>query len=422
MRHNGYPKQGVFMILDQLDFLTPAELIILEEHLKLGMSHLKQRLSESELKQILSSLPLNQKQMAKIGQSDTETSGNLSLVLNTIFTATFGAWMGYSGFWGLSLASFWVFFSIVSIAALIGALVGYQNIQFTKQQAKEAIKNETLHLLQLEILKKIDQKRREEIDAIVYELNDLLSSMSGGTIFEQTISVLDLVGKSKNEICKWAEKVETIGKEKLAEYFNGNIPEACQDEWIELQAEFRQNLISCFEKKEELEIIHSEFQEKKEKILDSSLKKLINTSPKKSVKPLSWIRSNMRSLILGLVPTLLGGFSSISVYLGGVPLILKNFGYDQAVAFFTNSQVKAVEFAISVLLTFYFGFSFIYTNRQVFKRYQELEKTNKIIVQRESSLTVLDAHMLKLKEVKRSAFQLMKFFKLLDKIFFVLKS
>ena len=81
------------MIRDQLDFLTPAELIILEEHLKLGVSHLKQHLSESELKQILSSLPLNKTQMAKIGQSDTETSGNLSLVLNTIFTATFGAWM-----------------------------------------------------------------------------------------------------------------------------------------------------------------------------------------------------------------------------------------------------------------------------------------------------------------------------------------
>jgi len=409
------------MILDQFEFLTPAELIILEQHLKLGTAHLKQHLSESELKQILRSLSPNQAQMAKVGQSDTEISGNLSLVLNTIFTAVFGAWMGYSAFWGFSLASIWVFGSIISIAAFIGAIIGYLSIQFTKQQARESIKNETLHLLQIEILKKVEKKRMEEVSTIGRELNDLFLNLSRGTLFEKKIYVLDLVGKSKNEISKWAEKVETMGREKLATCFSSLVRKACTDEWEEIQAELRQNSISYFEEKGELGSIHSESQKNKNEVLDSSLKKLISTSPKNSSAPLSWIRSNARSLILGLAPTLLGGFSSLAVYLRGVPTILESFGYNKSFIFFSNPKVKIVEFTISVLITLYFGFSFVYTNWKIFKRYRELEKTNKNIVQRESSLTVLDADMLKLKEVKKSALQLTRFFKIVDSISFALK-
>jgi hypothetical protein len=401
-------------VLDQLDFLTPAELIILEQHLKLGTVHLKQHLSEDELERLLRFLPLKQVQMAKIGQSDTEISGNLVLVLNTVFTATFGAWMGYSGFWGLSLASFWAFGSIIAIAAIIGALIGYQNVKFTKQQAREAIKNQTFHGLQLEILKKIGQKRREEIDTIGRELNDLFLNLSVGTSFEKEIFALDLVKKSKNEISEWFTRIEAMGKEKLKARLNGLNYEEYADEWMEIQLELRQNLISFFEDKGELGAIHSEARKEKEKTLDPFLKKLVYTSPKKSVESPSWIRSNIQSIALGLSPTLLGGFSSLSVYLGGVPLILKNFGYVKLFIFFTNPQVKTVEFAISLLLTFYFGFSFVYTNWKLFKRQRELDKTNKSIIQKESSLTVLDADMLKLKEVKRSVLELSMFFKIVD--------
>jgi hypothetical protein len=407
------------MILGQLDLLTPAELIILEQHLKLGTSHLKQHLSENELERMLSSIPANQ--ITKIKQSDTEISGNLSLVLNTIFTATFGSWLGYSGFWGISLASYWAFGSTITIVTTLGVLIGCENIRSTKQQVKTAIKDQTLNLLQLEILKKIDQKRREEIVTIGIELNELLLNLSLGTVFEKKICVLNLVGKSIDEISEWAAKVDAMGKEKLAACLSSLVCKAGTDEWMELQEELKQNSISFFKEKGELGIIHFESLEKKEDVYDSCLKKLINTSPKKSKEPPSWIRSNARPLIFGLATTLLGCFSSLSVYLGGVPLILKNFGYDQSVIFLTNPNVKMVAFAMSVLLTFYFGFSFVYANWRVFKRFGELEKTNRGIIQMESSLTVMDANMLKLKEVKRSTLQLMRFFKIVDKISFALK-
>ena len=146
------------MILSQFNFLTPAELIILEEHLKLGMPHLKQQLTKSEVERLLGALSLSQMQIAKIGKSNTEISGNLSLVLNTIFTATFGAWIGYSAFWGLSLASFWIFSMIIAIAASVGVFIGYQSIRATKQQSLEATNKQRINLLQIEILKKLEIK------------------------------------------------------------------------------------------------------------------------------------------------------------------------------------------------------------------------------------------------------------------------
>jgi hypothetical protein len=401
------------MILNQFNFLTSAELIILEQHLKLGTAHLKQHLSNSEMSQILSANPLSQADRAKMGLSGTEIIGNLLLILNTIFTATFGAWMGYFGFWEFSLGSFWVLGCIIVIAASIGAFIGFQNIKSTKKQASILINNQILKHFQLEILKKINQKRREEIEKIERGLNELFSTLSQGTFFEKKIFVLNLKGKSKSEISEWAETVKAMGKEKLEVCFDGLVPKEISEEWMEIQEELKQNAISCFEEK--AEVFHFESQKAKNAVFDSFLKKLISISPKVSAAPLSWITSNARSLLLGLAPTLLGGFSSLTVYLRGVPLILKNFGYEKSVIFFTNPEAKMVEFAISVLLTCYFGFSFVYTNRKVFKRHQELEKTNKNIIQMEASLTVLDAEILKLKEVKRSALQLMRFFRIVDK-------
>ncbi len=404
------------MIHYQFNFLTPAELIILEEHLKLGIPHLKEHLSKREVERLLGSLSLSQLQISEIGRSNIEISGNLSLILNTVFTATFGAWLGYSAFWGLSLSSTWVFGFIVTIAASFGVLIGYQSVRFTKQQSMEAINAQRINFLQIEILKIIHEKRREEIDAIILQLDDLFANLSFGTFFKEKVSVLNLLGKSTNEISEWALKVEAIGRAKLDVCFNGLVSEECTEEWVKIQEELSQNAISFFEKKEELQVIHNGSQVNNEETIDSSLRKLISRAPKKSEKSLSWIRSNIRALVLGLAPTLLGGFSSLSVYLGGVPLILKNFGYDKSILFFANPKVKMVEFAISLLITLYFGFSFAYMNWNAFKRYREIKKTNQNIIQMESALTVLDVNMLALKELRSSAIQLMRFFKIVSKI------
>jgi hypothetical protein len=392
------------MLVDQLDHLTPAELILLEEHLKLGVSHIKHHLTDREFDKLLAAGSVDKERLNKLENTETELSGNLSLILNTIFTATFGAWLGYSSFLEFSISSFWVFISIVLLAALIGSFIGYESVKSTKQQARGSIQLQKLHFLQLQILKKVHQKRTAEIDKIISDLNTLFPpfSFSG------------LTGKPKEELAEWASKLEKMLEDKLRLNKNTPLYATCAGELAEVQSEFKRALIDWFEKKGELGVIHSKFQEQKEEKLDSSLRKLINVSPKHSSEPPSWIKTNARSLVVGLAPTLLGGFSSISVYLGGVPLILKTFGYDNLFLFFSDPTVKMVEISISLLITLYFGFSFVYINRKAFKRYQELVKTDKTIIQNESSLTVLDAQMLKLKELKSSAVHLVKVFNLIS--------
>jgi hypothetical protein len=391
------------MITDLFNFLKPAELIILEQHMKLGMPHLKKLLTEDEIKTLLKPRLLDPDQKREIGQDDTEITGNLSLILNTIFTSVFGAWMGYAGILGSSLGSVWAFGSIVTLAGIVGALIGYQNVRHTKKQARKAIQSQKLLLLQIEILKEIEKKRREEVWAITQELHRLILDLSRGTSFEKTIFTLDLSDKSKIEITQWVEQVEAMGREKCGESSNSLIREAYAEEWAEIQAELKKNVISILPKKEE-------------RMLDPSLVKLIHLPPKKSVESPSWIKSNTESLIFGLIPTLLGGCSSVTVYLGGIPKILQDFGYSEAYTFFTNPIVRGAELTFAISLTLFFGFSFAYSNWKSFTRYRERENTNQQIIQREGALTLLDAELLKLKEVKRSSLQLMRFFKIADRL------
>lgn len=400
------------MIIKQFNLLTPAELIIVEEHLKLGLDHLRQHLSKAELRRLLRSLSLHDKQMSNLEGSHTEIVSNLFLVLNTILTATFGAWMGYSAVLGVSLGSAWIFGSIIALAASVGALIGYVNIRITKKRSQTAIDNQKLHFLQLEILKKIEEKRKRECSEIFHELDDIFLHLKRGTSFEHKEFSLDLTCKSMKEISDCLSDIAEMSREKLAKSGDKSRYHSCESEITEILKDMKKNAASFFRQKDSFEVIHED--SRKAHSIDPLLKKLITTSPKESSDIFSWIKANVQALVLGLVPTVLGGFSSLSVYWGGVPSILEQFGKEDLFLFFTSPYVRGGEFALSLLITLYFGFSFIYINRKDFQRSQELEKTNKIIVQKESSLTVLDAHMVKLKEFKRSSLELKRFFRLIS--------
>lgn len=414
------------MILNECKSMTPAELIILEQHLKLGTPHLKQHLTKSELQCLLSSFSTYPSQMPKKEENNIEISGNLSRLLNTIFTAIFGAWMGYCAFLGLHLGSQWVLLFVVILCGIMGGFFGYQVIKFTKQQRVEAVNNEKIKLLQVDILKKIDQKRREEIDTLIQQINTLFTDLGLPPLFKkEAFFDLKLAKQSKKMISDWIEVAEGMGKKKLETCVSGLNLKELTEEWIKINEELRQNAISFFVEKEELNVIHSQPQNKAERVLDPSIKKLISTLPKKTEQLSFWNSRNFRSFLVELLPTVLGGFSSLSVYLKGIPTLLKTFGYERAVLFLTNPKVKMVEFIMALLITLFFGFSLFYARRNTFKRNENLEKVSKNIIQREASLTVLDATLLKLKEVKKSALLFKTFIKTIDKVsktFFVRKT
>jgi hypothetical protein len=388
-----------------LDHLTVAELIILEEHIKIGEKHLKKHVTEEEFHELLALPDISEKSAGRIKSTDTEIAANLSLVLNTIFTATFGAWMGYSGFLGLDLFSGWTFGFIVFIAACLGGFIGYQNVQATKGQARNSIHLQKFQMLQLKILEKIKQKKTQEKDQLIQNINHQFRSLSEGSFAGSKSNTLDL-------FAEWDAKLKEIIHDKMSLFEHVAAKNLFMNELSTIQLDLKR-VMSNYPQDENIEVIH---ENAKNRHLASYLQKLINVSPKRSVSPPDWLESSKQSILIGLAPTLLGGFSSLNVYLGGVPLILKNYGREDLAALLANPKVKAIELTISLLITFYFGFSFLYANRKNFKRQRELAKSAQLIIQTESTLTLLDAWTIKLKELKSSLDRLVRMYTLIKSL------
>ena len=390
------------MIRDQLNYLTPAELSILGDHLKLGLSHIKEYLTDQEIKELLDSAPLGEYKKDHIQYTEGELSGNLSLILHSSISTIFGIWLGYSAFLGFRISSPLMLSLAVLLATGLGFFTVYQSTQLTKEKSRKAIQTEKLHRLQLDILSYIEQKKTEEKEGLIKDLNALIISLSSEASDERPFSFIDLEGKSKPELLNWASQLEKTLQERLTLSHESShvvqLPELYQD--------FRRHLIECFEKTDELAPIHSEDQAQNERKLSSPLRKLINTFPLRKMKHRSWLQSQGRDLFLGLIPTVLGGFSSLTVYLSGVPNILKNFGLEHWANFLSDPNVKTVELCISLLITLYFGVSFIYPKYKEFIRNQELAKTEKLIIQKEAGLKILDAYSGKLKNLKSCMEQL----------------
>jgi hypothetical protein len=344
----------------QFNELTPAELILIQQHLKLGEKHLKKLLSRKELQTLFSVGEQEQEGSKQMPHDPREISGNVSLVLNTIFTACFGAWMGFSGFWGLELHSKPAFFSVAFLALSLGAFVGYQTIKMTRSRALADIHTQQLHQLQLLLLRKIREKREEEIASLK-------------THITHSLSQLDNLGGIKPSLERDFEAiVEEHG----------------------------------------MEPIHPE----NSRTLPPLIQKLIHQPAKESLTPKSWVREHFRELVTSLIPTFLGGFSSLFVYLGGGPEILKTLGYSHLLTLMTSPQLKPFQFALSCLMTTTLAMSSFHSNRNSFRRQQELEKTEKQIIEEQASLTVLDAKLQKLKELKVGLDKTLETYALMTKI------
>jgi hypothetical protein len=86
-----------------------------------------------------------------------------------------------------------------------------------------------------------------------------------------------------------------------------------------------------------------------------------------------------------------------------IPLPLEGLGKFLSHEFFTTPTVKGIEFAISLMVTALFAYSFIHVNRNLYRRDQEIERMDKIIIQNQAQLTLLDAKIVKLKETLHPA-------------------
>jgi Skp family chaperone for outer membrane proteins len=382
--------------MKKLNELTPPELILLQKHIELGKDHLIEVLGKKGFQDFLQFGRPSQKMIDQIKTNDTETSGNLILAVNTIITGTFGGWMGFSAMMELNLASPFVFGMVLSLATLVGAAIGYQSFHYTRQAAIQT--GQTLQVLQLEseILREIRKKREDEVHEIQAELCVAVNALSPS--------------RAKVSIAGWTLALNGALDEKIASYQSHPAYSFLKKEIALIKARMQKNFEEgCSEK----EVSHPRGGGHK-RDLPPVIEQLIRSYPRESKASKSWIRRNSRLIFTSLTPVLFGGFGSLFVYLGGTTQIAKAFECNSLVAFLSSPQAKSIKIAIAIVVTLYFGFSFLYGNRKNHKRSMEIEKKKEEIVNEESSLTLLDEKLFKFRQVHEDGEKIREMFLIAD--------
>jgi hypothetical protein len=371
--------------MEGLNDLTPPELILLQKHIELGKDHLVEVLGKKGFQEILPFARPSQEAVDQIKADDAETSGNLIMAVNTIITGCFGGWMGFSAMMELNLASPIIFGTVLSLATLVGAAIGYQSFRSTKQEAIQTVQTLQLLQLEIEILQGIHKIRERELHEIQEDLRVAATALSPS---KENVSIADWIPAFNNTI-----------DAQIPSYQSNPAYPFLKREIAIIKARMKKNFE---EGSSEKEVAHpSDGGHNRE--LPSILEQLIRSYPRRAKTSKSWISRNLRKIFSSLIPTLFGGFGSLFVYLSGSTQIARAFEYDSLVAFLTSPHAKLVKVAIAILVTLYFGFSFLYSNRKEHKRSMEIEKKRETIVKEESSLTLLDEQLFKFRQVREDA-------------------
>lgn len=373
--------EGGSMHANELKQLSPLELLLVHKHIKLGKKHLHEWLSDEEMEQLLL-LVKKDKEAEKGMDADTpEFVGRISLALNTIFTATFGAWMGVSGFMDLSLNKPFLFFSLLGFATLMGGLIGFHNYQYTRKEAKNAIEEKQIKMITTNILKTLNQYREEELENKFSNLNEILKKLQ--------ISGIELLNLPPHEfndhkVClNWLYQTDRAIKdleknEQMAHLFSAEI-KAVQ---TSLEGDIDRD------------------NRRKKAFSSSVIHKLTGYSIQPPARTPSWVRTNFRSIFISMIPVMLGGFSSFFVYIGGAPRIAQEMSQTELYTFLVQPKVKYIELVTALGMTLFFAYSSVYLNWKAFKRDQELKKIDAIVMKEEMQLELIDDKFLKVKQVE----------------------
>jgi hypothetical protein len=377
--------------------LSLPQLHILLKHLSLGSDHLKLLLAPKQLNELYQACRLAEEQQEQIAANRLETLGNMSLTINTIMTSTFGAWMGLSGCIGLGLGSYKVLGVISFIAFFVSGFIGYMSLSTTKNQAYTALDNQCLHQLQLIILRLINQKTLEKIKTTAFYLHTATFLLENEHTTENNSEECHLF-KTSAEAYAWYEKLDQILKSRLKQVEHLTPYELYSKQISQMTYTVRKILAKHVKFLEHLASTNQK-QQKSTQYLQTLpyLKILTNPSfgiPKyRTFVPSSWISGNVGKLLLGLMPTIWGGFASMFVFVGGIPNITRELGFTSTADFLSQPEARVIEILMALGVTAYFAFSFLYSSRKIWQREKLLEKTEKEIAN-EETLLLTNTHLL----------------------------
>lgn len=388
--------------------LNLFQLDILLGHLRLGEPHLKKILNTNQFKELIQRGLLKVAQHDKIQSNKKEKSGSVALVINTVVTSVFGAWMGFSGFMGLQLS--WIMLvSMTILALIISAIAGYYSFKLTAVRAKAAINAQKIYNMQLAVIKLMLTKKKEQIDSYINYLNHTLQYFHNNTPGCQKENLNYFSFENKEDFSNWfadlqdvitkkaklirEEEIYAFYAERLEEIYR-NLEEIIQNNPAASSCTAPPILAAAIEPKEKPTTCLDENSSFLQVLADPAVR------PKPSRKKKSWLSKNILPLIAGLIPTILGGFASMFVVLAGGPDLAKQLGLKAIENFLHNPKARAVEFSIALMLTIYYGSAFIYNNYKAFLRDEEAEKTKKDIVHQEQQVIDLENKYILLQKIK----------------------
>jgi hypothetical protein len=387
-----------------LQSLKIRDLTAILKHIRLGKDHLNQALSPDEMDDLLDEGRLKKQQRENIKSDKQEKAGNIALVLNTILTSCLGAWLGFSGFTHQTLDSY-ITIIVIFMAIVLGALVGYLSYQFTYRQAEDATSTQKLFNIQLTVIQTIIEKRREIIRSLEKNIKILINLLldkprfnaeeaNSDNVDKYDIDYLEFIAEQDSD-CTPLKKnifyhVHHLVNEKVTTFYE----ETMVNQLIAIRR-ITIKLLSRIEhcNREEKYYPKKSTKSSVEILSDSThtsyLKTLTksNLSPRRMVPSVRhWLKNNILTIALGLMPTLLGGFASMFVFLDGIPDIFKQFHINHHLGPHGLYYVKHLSLLLAGSLTIYYGYSHIHTNYKAFKRAKQLEHTERKIAEESEKL------------------------------------
>lgn len=413
---------------DKLNNLRVLELNILLQHLRLGKKHLEKYLSPMQFSELLYYNNLNNQQTSALRIDPSEKLGNLTLMINTVFTCGLGAWLGLSSFMGIGADSAIIVLPITLLTAIISGYLGYYNYKTIKLDIKNSFINQKLSNMQLHITSLVNHKNSRQVEKICEFLNRSLNYISTFNRIKATEKKSDNININLSfSFEAWLKKLDGILKDKTSQFPSLLIYQLLTKE-IENSKKYLDNILAqdmhiTEKNKHTIDIYikpgshkqNVEFNDKGDHVQFIKILTDPTRAPKtEEVKKPSWLRTNFLRLLFGLVPTILGGFGSMFVYSGGIPNIAKAFGLESIEKIIMHPLLKPFELAIAISITLYFGYTFAYSNYKSFHREQELKATQNKIANEESKMIKISSKLNLFRKIKHQTVHIVKIFKIIQ--------
>ncbi|MFN7095401.1 MAG: hypothetical protein ACK4M7_08560, partial [Burkholderiales bacterium] len=302
------------------------------------------------------------------------------------------------------------------------AYFGYAAYKMVANQVKKAMDQQKLVNLELRILKLIIRKKQILIENSINYLNNSLKELQKNVSLttEEIKAPAENNLSTNTEIENWLKRLSYILKKQIDSLQNDEIYIFYINELKNIMSSLKNSLAKNFpinEKENKNLHIPSLTASMNQKM--SFIEILTNpniASPKSPIKKTSWLKTNIIPLLIGLIPTILGGFGSIFVYVDGIPKTLEHLGFHQLDSYISNPTVKIMELAVALIITIYFGVSYVHSNRKAFKRSQQLQITQKLVTNEESTDIEVNTKLNLIKKLKTQIRKVKYIFKILKKI------